>query len=151
MKDTTQLNDKYRAEGWGKITDEALGIEPADVEMQARTVARWAYEEIKRLRAENERLRAEQQKAAAYAENLAVSLARHYPENTVWKPLTGDLIGLLTQIDNATAGLVRLHDDEIGDDQYLVRSQMHNHTLPDGTVAASAPGPSHPVKDHGYE
>lgn len=45
----TQLNARYREEGWGNITDEALGIDPADVEMQARTVARWAYVKFKEM------------------------------------------------------------------------------------------------------
>jgi hypothetical protein len=46
--------------------------------------------------------------AERYAEGLAVALAaRHYPEVNVWRPLSGDLIGLLTQIDNMTSGLSR--------------------------------------------
>jgi hypothetical protein len=41
-------------------------------------------------------------------EDLAVSLhAKHYAEVTHWRPLAGDLIGLLTQIDNMTTGLCR--------------------------------------------
>lgn len=51
------LNKKYREEGWGIITDRALGIDPEFVESQARTVARWAYEEIERLSAEIARLK----------------------------------------------------------------------------------------------
>lgn len=43
------LDDAYRAEGWGKITDAALEIRPSNVESQARDVARWAYAEIERL------------------------------------------------------------------------------------------------------
>ena len=50
--------------------------------------------------------------ATRYAERLAVSLARHYPEAPQWRPLSGDLLGLLTQIDNATAGLGRHHAAE---------------------------------------
>lgn len=43
-----------------------------------------------------------------YAEHLAVLLhAKHYPEVTQWRPMSGDLPGLLTQIDNMTAGMVR--------------------------------------------
>jgi hypothetical protein len=43
-----------------------------------------------------------------YAEQLATSLAaKHYPEVTQWRPLSGDLMGLLSQIDNMTTGLVR--------------------------------------------
>lgn len=46
--------------------------------------------------------------ATAYAENLASALhSQHYAENTSWRPLSGDLVGLLTQIDNMTAGLAR--------------------------------------------
>lgn len=45
--------------------------------------------------------------ATAYARDLAVAIVRkHYPENTVWEPLP-DLMGILTQIDNATTGLAR--------------------------------------------
>lgn len=54
---------------------------------------------------EIERLRRERDEATRYAENLAVALSRHFPHVPQWKPLTGDLIGLLTQIDNMTAGL----------------------------------------------
>lgn len=46
--------------------------------------------------------------AARYAERLAATLhAKHFPEATQWKPLSGDLIGLLTQIDNMTSALSR--------------------------------------------
>ena len=63
----------------------------------AATALRASQAEIARL-AEAER----------YAEGLAVALAaRHYPEVDVWRPLSGDLIGLLTQIDNMTSGLSR--------------------------------------------
>lgn len=44
--------------------------------------------------------------ACQYAERLAASMhAKHYSDNTTWRPLSGDLIGLLTQIDNMAAGL----------------------------------------------
>ena len=43
------LNALYRAEGWGLITDKALGIEPIHVESQARRVAEWAFHEITQL------------------------------------------------------------------------------------------------------
>lgn len=42
----TDLDEKYRAEGWGKITDAALGIAPSAVESQARGVARYAAQRI---------------------------------------------------------------------------------------------------------
>ena len=46
--------------------------------------------------------------AERYAERLAVALAaRHYPEADMWRPLSGNLLGLLTQIDNMTSGLSR--------------------------------------------
>jgi hypothetical protein len=54
---------------------------------------------------EIERLRRERDEATRYAENLAVALSRHFPHVSQWKPLTGDLVGLLTQIDNMTTGL----------------------------------------------
>lgn len=44
--------------------------------------------------------------AETYALNLAKGLAsKHFPNNE-WEPLEGDLIGLLTQIDNMTTELV---------------------------------------------
>lgn len=45
-----------------------------------------------------------QSQAYDYAKSLAIALHKHYPENTVWRP-ADDLITVLTQIDNATAGL----------------------------------------------
>lgn len=47
--------------------------------------------------------------AAGYAERLAVALwEKHYRDEAPnWEPLRGDLIGLLTQIDNMTTGLVK--------------------------------------------
>jgi hypothetical protein len=47
--------------------------------------------------------------AAGYAERLAVTLwEKHYKNDAPqWKPLSGDLIGLLTQIDNMTSALRR--------------------------------------------
>ena len=49
------------------------------------------------------------EQAEGYAERLAVSLwEQHYlAEAPDWKPLTGDLLGILTQIDNLTANLKR--------------------------------------------
>ena len=37
----------YRKEGWPKITDPSLGINPLDVESQAREVARWAFDQLR--------------------------------------------------------------------------------------------------------
>lgn len=50
------LNQRYRDAGWSEIAEAALGIEPANVESQARDVARWSYAEITRLRALNAEL-----------------------------------------------------------------------------------------------
>lgn len=56
------------------------------------------------------KLEAERDEATSYAKNLAEGLHRkHYAEVTQWKPLD-DLLGLLTQIDNMTTGLVRAID-----------------------------------------
>lgn len=50
----------------------------------------------------------ENEAATVYAETLATALhAKHYAEITNWRPLSGDLFGLLTQIDNMAAGLAR--------------------------------------------
>lgn len=43
------LGTLYRKDGWGLVTDKALQIDPADVESQARQVARWAYDRITEL------------------------------------------------------------------------------------------------------
>lgn len=57
---------------------------------------------------ECERLRDELASASGYAEQMVIQLAgRCFPELDEWQPLSGDMIGLLTQIDNMTAGLVR--------------------------------------------
>jgi hypothetical protein len=62
-------------------------------------------DQIERERAAQEELRND--RAKAYAKNLAIAIhAKHYPEVTQWKPLD-DTLGLLTQIDNMTSGLVR--------------------------------------------
>lgn len=56
---------------------------------------------------ELDRMRRELEEARQYAENLAVVLhEKYHADNKQWKPLSGDLIGLLTQIDNMTVGLV---------------------------------------------
>lgn len=58
--------------------------------------------------AELSRLQKEIETATGYAERLSVALMeKHFPEATTWKPLSGDLIGILTQIDNLTTGLCR--------------------------------------------
>ncbi len=48
-------------------------------------------------------------RAQAYAERLARALWRKYYADDApqWEPLTGDLMGLLSQIDNMTTGLTR--------------------------------------------
>ena len=51
---------------------------------------------------------APQDEATGYAERLAIALAgKFYPDVPQWRPITGDLMGLLSQIDNITTGLVR--------------------------------------------
>ena len=53
-------------------------------------------------------LRKVQAEACAYAHNLALMLwKQHYSDVAGWMPLP-DLIGLLTQIDNMTAGLTKV-------------------------------------------
>ena len=48
-----------------------------------------------------------------YALRLADALRKkHYPDNTDWRPL-GDLLGLLTQIDNMVAGLRTPTDERV--------------------------------------
>jgi len=52
----------------------------------------------------------ERRRELEYAERLATSLwEKHWKDDAPhWKPLSGDLIGILTQIDNMTVGLVRV-------------------------------------------
>ena len=58
----------------------------------------------------DEQIKALYSEATGYARSLAAAIvSKHYPENTNWKPLP-DLIGILTQIDNATTGLTRAAD-----------------------------------------
>lgn len=46
--------------------------------------------------------------ATGYAERLLVALeAKHFGDNPNWRPLSGDMIGILTQIDNLTTALTR--------------------------------------------
>lgn len=56
MRNTSErfprVNAMAREDGWGIVTDAALGILPEDVESQARVVARWAAARIKELEAE---------------------------------------------------------------------------------------------------
>ena len=48
-----------------------------------------------------------------YALRLADALRKkHYPDNTDWRPL-GDLLGLLTQIDNMVADLCAPTDERV--------------------------------------
>lgn len=55
---------------------------------------------------------AKYQHAHRWATELAVNLARkHYPEVTQWKPLP-DLLGVITQLDNMSTGLVRAPQPE---------------------------------------
>ena len=47
-------------------------------------------------------LEASEAEACAYLERLFVHILReHFPENNITQPLSGDLLGLITQIDNA--------------------------------------------------
>ena len=47
-----------------------------------------------------------ERRAAIYAKTFAIAIhAKHYAEVTQWRPLP-DLLGILTQIDNMTSGLV---------------------------------------------
>ena len=65
--------------------------------------------------------------ALAYAERLAIALwSKHFKESAPeWKPLSGNLIGLLTQIDNMTAALTAPGATTKSDDGFL-------GTLPSG-------------------
>ena len=62
-------------------------------------------------REEEKRWERERQ-AKNYATTLAIKIhAKHYAEVKQWQPLP-DMLGLLTQIDNMTCGLVRRTDKE---------------------------------------
>lgn len=73
------------------------------------------YDDASRLAARLDALSPPQAvEALRYAESLAVSLAKKVGASPEWRPLTGDLIGLLTQIDNTTTGLYA-HPHPAGD------------------------------------
>lgn len=77
----------------------------------------WANDDVNTMVAEAadeiERLEKALETATGYAERLAVVLMeKHFPDATTWKPLSGDLIGILTQIDNLTTGLCRKGEAE---------------------------------------
>lgn len=56
---------------------------------------------------EEERRFERERQAKNYATTLAINIhAKHYAEVTQWKPLP-DTLGVLTQIDNMTSGLVK--------------------------------------------
>lgn len=76
-----------------------------DGRVQARSVERDIRQNMMPIIAA---LVAERDEARRYAEQLAVSLAaKHYPDVPQWKPLSGDLWGMLSQIDNMTTGMCR--------------------------------------------
>lgn len=59
-------------------------------------------DEVLALRSENAELKSQIERSRAYATNHLVHfVAKHFPPNTEWKPLP-DLLGVLTQLDNAT-------------------------------------------------
>jgi hypothetical protein len=62
-------------------------------------------------------------RACDYAERLAVSLWRNHWTDSApdWKPLSGDLIGILTQIDNMTAGMTRARASLYPDDNVRMK------------------------------
>ncbi len=64
--------------------------------------------------------------AVAYAKRLAVFLhAKHYAEVEQWRPLEGDLIGLLTQIDNMVSGLTRAPSPPAGGGEPVAEPEIH--------------------------
>lgn len=67
MKEETSLDARYRAEGWGNLAAEAIGIRPQDVESQARSVARHASNLLAAVTLERDQLRA---KLAEYEKAL---------------------------------------------------------------------------------
>lgn len=62
--------------------------------------------------------------AAQYAERLANVLWEKHYRNAApdWKPLTGDLIGIITQIDNMTSGLALATKPAVKDDETVVEA-----------------------------
>jgi hypothetical protein len=106
-ENNAQLNNKYRVEGWGRVTDLALGIEPADVEMQARTVARWAYTEIERLRDNLEKMRLTAETFAAEVERLRAQV------NTNW--ISDRAIHRSDALEEAAKWLEECEGQEIAD------------------------------------
>lgn len=79
---------------------------------ECRCFGPWSAEESEAITAWNTRATDNEPGAASIVskllEQLAVVMAdKFYPEVTQWESLSGDAIGLITQIDNMVAGLVR--------------------------------------------
>jgi len=64
-----QLNEEYSQEPWAKVATLALGLEPTEVESQARQVAEYAADIIDTLVNECQRLREAQTDAAQTISN----------------------------------------------------------------------------------
>lgn len=64
------------------------------------------------------------EEATRYAERLANVLWEKHYRNAApnWKPLTGDLIGILTQIDNMTSGLALATEPAVKDDETVAEA-----------------------------
>lgn len=73
-----------------------------------------------------------------YAEQLAISTReKHYPEVPQFEPMSGDIMGLLSQIDNMLTGLVRspaaspnplpAAREEVGVTEATVEAALHAH------------------------
>ena len=92
-----RLNALYREEGWGKVSDAALGIEPYDVESQARRVAEWAHNEIERLNFEFNSLRA---RFNANERELAASQEREADLHNVLTDFVAMFRGEFPQVTN---------------------------------------------------
>lgn len=73
-----------------------------DFEAHDRRVIEEQESRIAALEAQLEALRKERDEATAYMRNLLIAfVGEHFPDNDGWKPMD-DLVGMLTQIDNAS-------------------------------------------------
>ena len=138
-------NEDRAATAWNRRTLQAVGPEPAVAEQIADAVLDWMvkydlldagneYGPAEVLAVLNDLAPSERSalvatppaervvEAAGYAERLAIALWEKHYRNAApnWKPLTGDLIGILTQIDNMTSGLALATKPAVKDDETVV-------------------------------
>jgi hypothetical protein len=97
------------------------------LDREAASIARWD--------AKTEKLESERDEASRYIEGLLTSLAaKHWPA-VGFQPLSGDLWGMISQIDNMTSGMTRAEKAEAQNDK--LKEALHwflNGAIPLGLI-----------------